>query len=65
MGCSHPCCPVLRGGSIGQQIIALWQRRASTAIRDKKTFLVGCLTPVTWAERAPTLASQALLISES
>ena len=54
MGCSHAC-PVLRGGSIGQQISALWQRRASTAIRDKKTFLVGCLTPVTWAERAPNI----------
>ena len=45
------------GWSIGQQIIALWQRRASTAIRDKKTFLVGCLTPVAILFFGVTLAA--------
>jgi hypothetical protein len=44
------CCNVaivsLWGGTIGQQIRALLERRAFTAMRDKKTFLMGCIAPV-------------------
>lgn len=34
------------GGTIGQQIRALLERRAFTAMRDKKTFLMGCIAPI-------------------
>jgi len=34
------------GGTIPQQIRALIERRAATALRDRKMFLLGCLLPV-------------------
>ena len=44
------------GGTLTQQIRALLERRASTAMRDKKTFLMGCIAPVPWIICAELIA---------
>ncbi|CAE7353963.1 Abca17 [Symbiodinium natans] len=49
------------GGTVMQQIRALIERRAATALRDRKMFFLGCLLPVVGVFLATSLG--ALLVS--